>query len=366
MSDVSLFAVAMREGWLRSDSFLSAHGRSVRAVFASLSIMALVVASDRGAQAQSCPADAHVDHVEHHGIDTKIVCKCNAGYQNQGGTCVSERLPSIAPGFLVSNEERNSLCERIRGTGAKYAQMKAQLDSLAAITNALDQAAADVREVRAELWQDLASDSLEAAIASVEVAQAAGMVSTAAARANAERSLTLLKSAKFGVQALSAASAPPDSKRQYTKAIDAAFSLKSLAPVPLPNISEEEWKAFNKASNTLPKLVQISERHVDLKVEQGTWPQYLQRMAPVWLRDIDDAVSAVGKLVPQVQGTHAAAHVLDGAVSLWLVRNDKDSVDQAFLKAQTARHFYQRRMGELEQLSAFYQERLGRAGMTCP
>jgi hypothetical protein len=335
-------------------------------------IAAISIAFAQAANSQSCPANAHVDHVEVQGDIKKIICKCDAGYQKSGGSCAGllsppgERLPSISPGFFVTDDERGSLCEHVRDTDAKYAMLKAQLDRLAAGQSALDRAAADVDEIRAELWQDIASDSLDASIASVVALQDLGAIASPSARANAAKSLTLLKSAKLGVNAFSTADAPADSKRQYTKAVDAVFTLKSLSPVPLlPNMSADEWAAFNNASNALPKLVQISERHVDLRIDQGGWPQYLRQMTPTWLSDFDDALSAVGKLVPPVQGAHATAHVVDGAVTLWLVRNDTNTVDQAFAKLQTARHYYQRRIGEVEQLSEFYRERLGRAGMQC-
>jgi hypothetical protein len=312
------------------------------------------------AQSQACPLNAHVDRVTQEGNVRTTHCKCDDGFRSESGTCAptaGERLPSVDPAFFITDEERSGLCERIAGVKKKQALFQAQLDKLAAVQGTLAQAS-DVYEVRAELLQDLGTDSLDVGAAVVQVALTDGIISTDAAKARAATSLALIKSAKFGVNALAAADAPAQSKRQYTKAIDALFTLKDLVPISPPIGTAEQWKAFMQTGNTLPKLVQISERHVEVRGDRATWSLYL--------KDFDDALGAGGKLLPALQAVRSSAHVIDGLAALWLVRNDKDVVDQAFVKTQTARRYYEQRMGELEQLAAFYNERLNRMGGLCP
>jgi hypothetical protein len=335
-------------------------GRARRLIFFSCtaSALALLVPGVQVAYAQ-CPPNAYVERITEEGNVTTIHCKCNDGFRKEAGQCRStagEELPSIDPVFFVTDDERRSLCERIQGLTAKQAKYRAQLDRLEAVQAGLRKAA-DVYEVRNQLLLDLGADSLDMAIASVDVMLDFGVISTAAGKARAANSLTLLKSAKFGVNSVAATSAPADSKREIFKAIDAAFSLKDLVPG-VPGVSAEQWKYFNRASNMLPKMLQISERHVDDKGDEPKWQMNL--------KDIDDGLAAFGKVIPALKAVHSAAHVIDGLGALYLTRHDRDAVDEAFVKAQTARRLYSQRMGDLEQPLAFYRERLARAGMTCP
>jgi hypothetical protein len=87
----------MTERYGRSARSVAARDSFVPRVLSRLLVAAFVIASAQTAAAQSCPNNAHVDHVEQQGDITKIICKCNAGYQKQGGTCVSQDAGNGGP-----------------------------------------------------------------------------------------------------------------------------------------------------------------------------------------------------------------------------------------------------------------------------
>jgi hypothetical protein len=86
----------------------------------------LLMASGRGAVAQQCPPNSHVDRVIQDGNTQTIHCKCDDGYENRGGKC--ERVVQIrpTPPTIIRAQTR---AECVRSAGVKLREELAKCRS---------------------------------------------------------------------------------------------------------------------------------------------------------------------------------------------------------------------------------------------
>jgi hypothetical protein len=51
----------------------------------------------------------------------------------------------------------------------------------------------------------------------------------------------------------------------------------------------------------------------------------------------------------------------EGDVSLWMIKRDKAAIDSAYGRLTSAKKYYDDRIGNVDQMLSFYQERLQRS-----
>jgi hypothetical protein len=282
---------------------------------------------------------------------TQIVCKCTAGYVYAAGQCVriGENLV-VDPKYFVDDYERRFLREQISALTAKRQWLQAQRQKLNLEINATTRAAKDVDDATLELLQDSSVQTLNFIDASVQILAGNGAVPAGSAQ-NIRISIT---AAKAGLNAISAAIAPADSRRRIEKAGDAAFQFKDILPVRPPGMTEGEWDSFRRASNIIPKMVSIWRRLADSRSDGVPWRELAQ--------SLDDLADFGGQYNAPFKATRAAVHIIEGQATFWMMQRDRDSIDDAFVRLQTAQRYYVTRVGDVDQLLALYQERLQRAG----
>jgi hypothetical protein len=261
--------------------------------------------------------------------------------------CVGERLPAVSPGQLVTDDERRRLRERIDALRLRKRRYQDQLRALDRLREGQERHARDLDG----LTQQLIADASVHALSIVEEAVAAlagAELIPPASRAPIAASLTLTKAS---LQAVSSASAAPDdTQRRIDKAVDAVFTLKNLIEVNETLMSADAQKAFKRGLDTLPRLLRACDRAAS---GRSGWGEVLM--------GLDDVLDAGAQLAGPLKALRATAHIIDGEATMWMIRQDRHAIEGAFVSSQTARRFYLDRIGEVDQLLSFYEERVQRS-----
>jgi hypothetical protein len=258
--------------------------------------------------------------------------------------CVKIQLPVISPGFFVSEDEVAFARSQLAELALKKKRYQDQLAALGRTQGGLEMAASDLNTIRHEVVMDNMAQTLNV------VSWAAGDVIQEPQRSAV---LTQINVMKAYVNAAASAHASPDSARRFDKAVDAAANFKNIAVDLLATLPPEQAAAFKRASDTLPKMVRISQRYVDTPDAKKDWTYIAAQL--------DDGAAIVGDFVGVLKATRSTVHIVGGEVVLWNIERSKASLDDAFVRNQTARRYYLQKIGENEELQEFYRERIRRA-----
>ena len=109
------------------------------------------------------------------------------------------------------------------------------------------------------------------------------------------------------------------------------------------------------SSDTLPKLLRIAERFSQPNPDKSTWE--------LTAATLDDVAAGVGEFVGVLKANRSTVHMIGGEVAMWHIEQSKSSIDDAFVKSQTAKRYYLQKIAENDQAQEFYRERIGRAGV---
>jgi hypothetical protein len=257
--------------------------------------------------------------------------------------------PSIDPGDFVTEHERQFVKAQISALKVKKKSFEDQLRGIERIRAEQTLYAKDMDQLRQQLILDNAVHAFNVIEAGLSALAANGKL-TAEQEAQIKRLLTTTKGA---TQALSAETAGQDQTRQLNKAADAAFTLKNLADVSEKIMSAEQSKAFRNAIDTLPKLLRISEQMAKSRPAEDTLKMYIE--------SLDDALDAAGNFFYPLKAARSTAHILDGEVAMWMIRQDRGAIEDAFVRSSTAKRYYLNRIAEVDERLAFYEERQRRS-----
>ena len=260
--------------------------------------------------------------------------------------CLTIALPRVSPGFFVTEEEVQFAREQIAALNLKKRRYQDQLVVLDRTRGGLELAARDLNAIRHEIVLDNMVHAMNV------IGWAAGDLLSGPAR---QAVLTQLSVMKGEVNAIAAAEAQPGSDRRYEKAIDASFNFKNVIvdlsgamPPPLAD-------AFKRCSDTLPKMLRISERFSQPNPDKSTWE--------LTAATLDDVAAGVGEFVGVLKANRSTVHMIGGEVAMWHIEQSKSSIDDAFVQSQTAKRYYLQKIAENDQAQEFYRERIRRAGV---
>lgn len=260
--------------------------------------------------------------------------------------CITVALPTIGPGFFVSEAEVQFAREQIAALNIKKRRYEGQLVALSRVRDGLEVAARDLNAVRREIVFDNMSHALNV------IAWAAGDTLSGALKAAVQQQINVLKAE---VNTLAATDAQPLSDRQFQKSIDALFNLKNLILDNASSMPPEQLQAFKRASDTLPKLLRISERFSQPNPGADTVKQVADTL--------DDLASATAEFIPILKATRSTVHMVGGEIALWHIERSKAQIDDAFVSSQTAKRYYLQRIAENNEAQATWRERIQRAGV---
>lgn len=260
--------------------------------------------------------------------------------------CLPVTLPRISPGFFVSDAEVGFARSQLNELNLRKRRYQDQLTALQRVRGGLEIAARDLDTVRHEIVMDNMSHALNV------IAWAAGDLAQGPARQAIQAELDVLKGY---VNTAAAAHAGPDSDRRHEKAIDAAFNFKNVVLNLSGAMPPEQAKAFRSASDTLPKLLKISQRFAQPNPERTDWQQAAATL--------DDLAAAAGEFSRLFKATRSTVHILGGEAAMWHIERSKASLDAAFAGSQTARLYYLQKIADNEEMQEFYRDRIRRAGI---
>jgi hypothetical protein len=300
-----------------------------RVLFSRLLVLLAGLAASAPASPQGCPPG------------TRLVRETSAAWH-----CLPLTLPTISPGFFVTDEEVTFARAQLAELALRKRRYQDQLAALNRIRGGLELAARDLDTIRHDLVMDNMSHALNV------ISWSAGDVLREPAR---QAMLTEIGVLKGYVNAAAAAQSAPDSDRRHEKAIDAAFNFKNVVLSLSGAMTPAQADAFKRASDTLPKLLKISQRFSRPNPDKSTWE--------LAAATTDDTVAAVGEFVGVLKAARSTVHIVGGEVALWHMERSRSSLDDAFVGSQTARRFYLQKIAENEQVQDFYRERVRRAGV---
>ena len=165
--------------------------------------------------------------------------------------CLTIALPRVSPGFFVTEEEVRFAREQIAALNLKKRRYENQLMALDRMRGGLELGARDLAAVRHEIVLDNMDHALNV------ISWAAGDLLQGPTRQAVLNQIGLLK---VEVNTLATTEARPESDRRYEKAIDASFNFKNMIIDLSGAMSPPVAEAFKRSSDTLPKMLQISER----------------------------------------------------------------------------------------------------------
>lgn len=258
--------------------------------------------------------------------------------------CVKVELPVISPGFFVTEEEVRFARTQLAELALKKRRYQDQLTALGRTRGGLDTAASDLNSIRHEVVMDNIAQTLNV------ISWAAGDVLKEPQRS---AMLTQINVMKAYANTAASVQSNPESARRFDKAVDASVNFKNIAIDLMANMPPDQAKAFKSASDTLPKLVRMSQRYVDTPDAKKDWPYIAAQL--------DDGAAIAGDFVGILKATRATVHIVGGEVVLWNIERSKASLDAAYSRNQTARLYYLQKIGDNEQLQDFYHERIQRA-----
>lgn len=254
-------------------------------------------------------------------------------------------LPVISPGFFVSEREHADLKRRITALKVKHRKYEDQVIMLKRFGDQAEKDARDMVKIQREVIANSVGHTLGVIRSAVSMLVANGSLSPAAGE-NISRAITAVKA---GLHRVLARGAEPDSDRRIDETIKAIFELKNLITVSEAVIPARQLVALKSSLDTIPSMVQISERIVRGEGRKAPWKTFLL--------NLDDALVAGGSLFPPLGAMHSTANIIDGEIVLWLMRRDREAVDGAFIKLKSAQQYYKDRMRETDELLKFYEGR---------
>lgn len=260
--------------------------------------------------------------------------------------CLTLALPRVSPGFFVTAEEVQFAREQIAALNLRKRRYENQLVALDRMRGGLELAARDLNAIRHEIVLDNMGHALNV------ISWAAGDLLQGPAK---QAVLTQLGILKGEVNTIASAEAQPGSDRRYQKAIDASFNFKNVIIDLSGAMSPPVAAAFKSSSDTLPKMLRISERFSQPNPDKSTWE--------LTAATLDDIAAGVGEFVGVLKANRSTIHIIGGEVAMWHIEQSKSSIDDAFVKSQTAKRYYLQKIAENEQAQEIYRDRIRRDGV---
>jgi hypothetical protein len=172
-----------------------------------------------------------------------------------------------------------------------------------------------------------------------------------------EKIKAAISTAKVVAYAEATATSEPDSERQRQKLLETLNAMKALIPASVVGMDPQEWAAIKKATDTFPRMINISERVVNAPGDKSLWVALAES-----LDDFIGIASSLPMVGTPIKAMNSAATLVDSGVSLWYLKHDNYDLREASIGNQTARRYWVTRLGEIEQLQSLYKASLSGAG----
>lgn len=261
---------------------------------------------------------------------------------------IEGRLPAVDPAFFAMPGEATFLRNQISALRLKRKLIQDQLAGLERTRQSLNRATNEIDQIRYELIADSSIHALNIIDVAIRTLTDTGHLPAPSAAQMA----SLINVAKAGLNGLAAATAGKDPQRQLEKAIDALFNLKNLINVSPNILSPEEVTALKRVTDTLPKLLKVSQRVVDPKPDASALKDFAA--------NLDDLFDAAGQLFLPLKAARSSVQILEGEVAFWHLDIARGQIAEAFVRSQTAKRYYQDRLAKVDDLMDFYKERVKR------
>jgi len=257
----------------------------------------------------------------------------------------------VSPSRNLTPETRDFYQRRVAMLEARRQRAQAELNRINSARETIDQAAI----YNGRIIRDLTADSVSH---SLNVLEGILLVYGGAVPAETlEKIKAGISTAKVMAYGMATAASEPESGRQTQKLLETINALKNLIPASVVGMDPQEWAAIRKATDTIPKMISISERIVNTPGDKGLWSALAA--------SVDDFIDIAGSLPlvgAPIKATHSAALLLDSGVSLWYLKHDNYDLREASAGNQTARRYWVTRLGEIDQLQTVYKTSLAGAG----
>ena len=209
-----------------------------------------------------------------------------------------------------------------------------------------------------QIRQDLTADSMVNALNTAE-----GLLAVYGAGLSPhtlESVKVALAAAQASAHAYAAAQSEPDSKRQFEQAREAMLDLSNLLSEAAVGMKSDAVVGVTRFRTAFNELAPAAKELADDPSDQ----RRIAAMATA-LSDVVEAGERVPLAGALVAGANGPAKLADTAVtSWWWLRRDAADLAQAGSVNQTARLYWQNRLGEIESMEGVYRASLGTGANT--
>jgi hypothetical protein len=204
-----------------------------------------------------------------------------------------------------------------------------------------------------QIRQDLTADSMVNALNTAE-----GLLSVYGPRLSPqilESAKVALAAAQASAHAYAAAQSEPESQRQFEQAREAMLDLSNLLSEAAVGMKSDAVAGVTRFRTAFNELAPAAKNLADDPSDQHR----VAAMATA-LSDVVDAGERVPLAGALVAGVNGPAKLADTAVtSWWWLKRDAADLAQAGSVNQTARLYWQNRLGEIESMEGVYRASLG-------
>jgi hypothetical protein len=257
----------------------------------------------------------------------------------------------VSPSKDITSETRDFYQRQLARLDAKVLNARRELDRINSSRELINQGAIYNGQVIDDLTTDCLSHSLNVLEGILYVYGGKLPAGTL------EKVKAAISTAKLVAYGDAAATAAPQSERQRQKMLETLNAMKNVLPTNVVGTDPREWAAIKKATDTLPKMVSISERIANTPGDRSLWAALGE--------SLDDFIGIAGSLPllgTPIKTMNSTAMLIDSGVSLWYLKHDNYDLREASAGNQTARRYWVTRLGEIEQLRSVYKASLSGAG----
>jgi len=318
------------------------HRKGIRAgVAASFVVVLLLCGSAFG----DCPPGSAQVGLERNGDEEITLCKCLPGFVARGNQCVP-KLPVADPAFFVSREHSEFIAKELKTLRSRQERLEKQLKGLDKLREEQNEYLQQMGELREQVVYDAVGDLL-GVVSTTELLTKIPRVSLQTADDVAD----VAKAFKASVEALASMQAGPDRERARDKAIEAhQTSLSQLAKLAAPIKEKEALSKVIDASFEAIKASNANQKAADKPL--------VERVATA----LDGLAAIAGTVYAPLGAARSSVHATGGAIVLWKIQQDKESLVNALVSVQRARLAADQRLAATREMIKFYEIELQKAG----
>lgn len=292
-----------------------------------------------------CPPGSTQVGVERNGDEEVTLCKCLKGYVGRGNQCVP-KAPVVDPAFFVSRDHSEFVANELKTLRSRQERLEKQLKDLDKLSEEQNEYLQQMGELREQVVYDAIGDLL-GVVSTTELLTKIPGVSLQAADDFAD----VAKVFRASVEVLASAQAGPDRERARDKAIDAhGTSLSQLAKLAAPTKEKEALSKFIEASFEAIKASNANQKAADKPLTE--------RVATA----LDGLAAIAGAVYAPLGAARSSVHATGGAIVLWKIQQDKESLVNALVSVQRARLAADQRLAATREMIKFYEIELQKAG----